>query len=113
MEKEQTPFHKGVYIALFLTTLATLMLELTLTRIFSVTLFYHFAFFAVSIALFGMTFGAVLIHLMPKLFRQANTLRDMSISSGLFGLSLVVGFVLFLGISLNHLAIFELFSIFL
>jgi len=34
-------------------TMATLLLELALTRIFSVVFYYHFAFLAISIALFG------------------------------------------------------------
>jgi predicted membrane-bound spermidine synthase len=42
-----------------LTTLATLLLELSLTRIFSVVFYYHFAFLAISIALFGLGVGGV------------------------------------------------------
>ena len=34
-----------------LVSLATLVLELTLTRLFSATMFYHFAFLAISLAL--------------------------------------------------------------
>ena len=41
------------------TTLATLILELSLTRIFSVVFYYHFAFLAISIALFGLGAGGV------------------------------------------------------
>jgi hypothetical protein len=41
------------------TTLSTLILELSLTRIFSVVFFYHFAFLAISIALFGLGAGGV------------------------------------------------------
>jgi spermidine synthase len=43
-----------------LTTLATLLLELSLTRIFSVVFYYHMAFLAISIAMFGMGIGGVL-----------------------------------------------------
>ena len=32
-----------------------LMTELALTRIFSVVMYYHFAFLAISIALFGLS----------------------------------------------------------
>lgn len=39
--------------------MATLLLELTLTRLFSVIYFYHFAFLAISIALFGLGAGGV------------------------------------------------------
>jgi hypothetical protein len=41
------------------TTLATLILELSLTRIFSVVFYYHFAFLAISIALFGLGAGGL------------------------------------------------------
>jgi hypothetical protein len=46
-------------LAVALTTLATLVLELSLTRIFSVVFYYHFAFLAISIALFGLGAGGV------------------------------------------------------
>jgi len=42
-----------------ITTCATLVLELSLTRIFSVVFYYHFAFLAISIALFGLGAGGV------------------------------------------------------
>src|SRR5512138_2487091 len=38
---------------------ASLLLELSLTRLFSVILFYHFAFLAISIALLGLGAGGV------------------------------------------------------
>ena len=52
-----------VYVGVALTTLATLVLELSLTRIFSVVFYYHFAFLAISIALFGLGAGGVLSYL--------------------------------------------------
>ena len=48
-----------LYLGLSFTTLATLILELSLTRIFSVVFYYHFAFLAISIALFGLGAGGV------------------------------------------------------
>ena len=39
--------------------MATLLVELSLTRIFSVVFYYHFAFLAISIALFGLGAGGV------------------------------------------------------
>ena len=39
--------------------MATLLLELTLTRIYSVIFYYHFAFLAISVALFGLGAGGV------------------------------------------------------
>src|SRR5436305_994621 len=56
----------STYIGLFLTTLSLLQLELFLTRIFSVTMWYHFAFMAISLAMFGIAAGAVLIEVLKK-----------------------------------------------
>jgi hypothetical protein len=48
-----------LYLGLGFTTLATLLLELALTRLFSVVFLYHFAFLAISLALFGLGAGGV------------------------------------------------------
>ncbi len=46
-------------VAVALMSFSALLLELGLTRLFSVVLFYHFAFLAISIALLGLGAGAV------------------------------------------------------
>jgi SAM-dependent methyltransferase len=46
----------------FLTCLATLMLQVIETRLLSVTAHYHLAFFSISMAMFGMTAGAVWVY---------------------------------------------------
>jgi len=46
----------GVYAALLLTSAALLTLEIALTRFFSFTIWYHFAYLTISVALLG--FGA-------------------------------------------------------
>ena len=47
------------FIGLAFTTLAALILELSLTRVFSVVFYYHFAFLAISVAMFGLGAGGV------------------------------------------------------
>src|ERR1700686_5359073 len=55
---------------LALTSFSALLLELALTRLFSVVLFYHFAFLAISIALLGLGAGGVFAYLLkPRLAR--------------------------------------------
>lgn len=49
--------------AVGLTSAALLMTELALTRIFSVVMYYHFAFLAISIALFGLSASGVYAYL--------------------------------------------------
>lgn len=57
--KQTTTTWPQVYLCISLTTMAALLLELSLTRIFSVVFYYHFAFLAISIALFGLGAGGV------------------------------------------------------
>src|ERR1039457_6123748 len=54
---------RGAALAIGLMSFSALLLELGLTRLFSVVLFYHFAFLAISIALLGLGAGAVFSHL--------------------------------------------------
>ncbi len=60
-------------LAVALCTLATLLLELSLTRIFSVVLFYHFAFVAISVALFGLGVGGIAAYYMPAVKDKEST----------------------------------------
>lgn len=83
---------KTTYAGLFMVTLATLMYEILLTRIFSVTMWYHFAFLAISIALFGMTVGAVLVYLFPKTFSEARARLHLALSSLGFALTIILSF---------------------
>jgi len=65
-----------------LTTLATLLLELSLTRVFSVVFYYHFAFLAISIALFGLGAGGVFSYIVAgwktPLFRKLGYLSMLN-----------------------------------
>ena len=88
----------ATYAGLFLITLATLMHEILLTRIFSVTIRYHFAFMAVSVGMFGMTVGAILVYLLPRLFDETRTKQQLAVCASLFSASIVVSF-------LTHLAV--------
>jgi spermidine synthase len=83
----------SIYAGLFFTTLSTLMYEILLTRIFSVTMWYHFAFVAVSVALFGMTVGALIVYLVPGRFPVDLTKERLSEASLLFSVSIVLSFM--------------------
>ncbi len=56
-----------------LTSFSSLLLELALTRLFSVVLFYHFAFLAISVALLGLGAGGVFAYLLKKRFENIST----------------------------------------
>jgi hypothetical protein len=57
------PTSPALLAAVALTSLSALLLELGLTRLFSVVLFYHFAFLAISVALLGLGAGGVFAYL--------------------------------------------------
>ncbi len=63
----------ALLIGLGLTSFAALLLELALTRLFSVVLFYHFAFLAISIALLGLGAGGVFAYLLKTRLTRLPT----------------------------------------
>jgi hypothetical protein len=64
---------KIVLTGLALTSFSALLLELALTRLFSVILFYHFAFLAISIALLGLGAGGVFAYLLKSRLSAVDT----------------------------------------
>ncbi len=50
-----------------------LSFEILLTRILSAIFYYHFAFFIISMALLGLTFGALIVHIAKKSFPAGET----------------------------------------
>lgn len=92
----QAQIGKKMYAGVFFVTLSNLMLEILLTRIFSVTMWYHFAFMAISIAMFGMTVGAVVVYLLPKHFTPERARAQLAQHALLFSLSSVLSFLIHL-----------------
>ncbi len=78
--------------------MALLMLELVLTRIFSVTIYYHFAFMAVSLALLGTAVSGVWVYIMPGWFSRARYTMQAPIAALLFALSCCVALIVYLSI---------------
>ncbi|MDQ1390713.1 MAG: hypothetical protein QOF56_4167 [Acidobacteriaceae bacterium] len=64
---------RTILAGLALTSFAALLLELALTRLFSVVLFYHFAFLAISIALLGLGAGGVFAYLLKRRLKRVPT----------------------------------------
>jgi len=64
---------KVLLAGLAFTSFSALLLELALTRLFSVVLFYHFAFLAISIALLGLGAGGVFAYLFKSRLASFDT----------------------------------------
>jgi hypothetical protein len=81
------------YAGIFLISLSTLLLEFTLTRILSVSLWYHFAFMIISVALLGFGVSGVVLSLSKKL-KQIKTDRLLTFLSIFFGVSVILSFLI-------------------
>lgn len=57
---------------IFAVSLAILLVELLLTRVFSVVMYHHFSFLSVSLAMTGIGLGGLLVTLLPRTFRRDN-----------------------------------------
>ncbi|MGE5360291.1 MAG: hypothetical protein ACM3NQ_14845 [Bacteroidales bacterium] len=67
---DASPFRAASLAGVSLVSAALLMTELALTRIFSVTMYYHFAFLAISIALFGLSASGVYVYLARRVLAR-------------------------------------------
>jgi len=77
-------------VGLFLTTCATLQIEVLCTRLLSVIAWYHLSFLVVSIAMLGMAGGAVRAYVRTDLFNTETAPRVLARTSFLFGVSIPV-----------------------
>ncbi|MDH5637664.1 MAG: hypothetical protein OEZ04_04175 [Nitrospinota bacterium] len=82
------------YAGLFMVTFATLALQITQTRILSVVTWYYLAFFTISMAMFGLTAGAVWVYYHRAELERGNISDHLSRYSSLFALSILVSFLI-------------------
>ena len=90
---------------IFLLSMATLLLELTLTRVLSVALWYHFGFLIVSTALLGFGASGALLACWRRLREEAALDRALGGLAALFGLTAVGSFWLMQRIPFDPLGI--------
>ena len=70
----KSAFLSGVFLISF----AMLIFQIVQTRILSVIAWYYLAFFAISVAMLGMTVGAVRVYLRREQFRPERLAADLS-----------------------------------
>src|SRR5215213_1420227 len=84
-------------VLLFVLSLSIILFELALTRIFSIVLWYDYAFMAISIAFFGLGIGSFMIHIQRDKF---ETLKKQSTIDPRFAFSSkIVQYAIAYGIS--------------
>jgi spermidine synthase len=78
------------YVLIFVLSLALLMLEIATARILSVVLLSHYAFVAISLAMFGLGLSALVVYLEPDRFRADRLDELLTANAWRFGLSAVL-----------------------
>src|ERR687895_1488899 len=90
-------FFVFLLVLLFVLSLSIILFELALTRIFSIVLWYDYAFMAISIAFFGLGIGSFVIHIQKDKF---NSLKKKSTIDSQFTFSSrIIRYALAYGIS--------------
>jgi spermidine synthase len=84
------------YFGIFVLACATLAYQILITRFFSVVLYYHFAFAAVSLAMFGLTRGAMQVYRNPERYAPDRVDVEFARHASLFSLGAVGVMVAFL-----------------
>jgi predicted membrane-bound spermidine synthase len=79
-----------IFLGISVITMSVLVFELGLTRIFSATMYYHFAFLAISLALFGSGASGVFIYMIQRKLAAARTGEWLGVASQLFALTTLV-----------------------
>jgi len=92
-------------IGIFIISMASLLHEFTLTRILSVSLWYHFAFMIISVALLGIGVSGVAVSLFPK-FMQKPIDKLLAVLSLIYGASVILTFIISYYIPIDPFSLF-------
>src|SRR6195952_5196525 len=88
------------YFAIFALASATLSYQILITRFFSVMLYYHFAFAAISLAMFGLTRGAMEVYNKPDRYARERVGVEFARHASWFAITGVGAMVTFLCVPL-------------
>ncbi|MGA2055936.1 MAG: hypothetical protein ABSG88_11545 [Bradyrhizobium sp.] len=88
------------YFAIFILATATLSYQIMITRFFSVMLYYHFAFAAISLAMLGLTRGAMVVYNDPARYAPDRVGVEFANHAAWFAMSGVGAMIAFLCVPL-------------
>jgi SAM-dependent methyltransferase len=88
------------YVAIFILASATLSYQILITRFFSVMLYYHFAFAAISLAMLGLTRGAMKVYSKPDRYGSERVGVEFARHASWFAITGVGAMIAFLCVPL-------------
>ncbi len=89
-----------LYPVVFLIGMSIIILEIGLTRVFSIALWHHFAFLSISIALFGLGVSGVFLTVWPQILKN-NFYKTLVNFAWLLSLSNLTAFFIFTRLNLD------------
>jgi spermidine synthase len=84
--------NRRYFLGIFIISAATLLLELSFTRVLSVAIWYHFSFLVISTALLGFGVSGVTLSLWTSLRERAHLDKALSVLSLGFGGTTITSF---------------------
>ena len=88
------------YFAIFILASATLSYQILITRFFSVMLYYHFAFAAISLAMLGLTRGAMEVYRNPARYAPERVGAEFATHASWFAITGAGAMIAFLCVPL-------------
>ncbi len=97
---------RGYHLEIFLICFASLLLEISYTRIVSFKLFYYYTYLVIGLALLGIGCGSVFTAISPRL-KRAKTDTVMMTGSLLGAVSIIIGYLVVARIPIASLAVWD------
>jgi len=97
---------RGYHLEIFLICFASLLLEISYTRVVSFKLFYYYTYLVIGLALLGIGCGSVLTTISKRL-KRAQTDTIMIVGCLVGAASMIVGYLIVARISVSSLLIWD------
>jgi len=92
------------FAGLFLICMCGLMLQIIETRILSVIAYYYLAFFAIGMAMFGMTAGSLFVYFRESFFPRERLFENLVWICAIFAIAVVISALLTISIVITSVS---------
>jgi|GEM_PF-518955 len=99
LNKNETRINYSIMAAIGLVSAGIILAEISLTRLFSVTIWYHFSFVAISLVMLGLAGSAVFVHVFIEKWGLEKLERLLPIFSLLGGFFSILSLAIYLSIN--------------